>query len=161
MPTRTCASRRTTRARCLDSPCRRCQLRPISASTSRIWNSPSCPDLRLDGLTLREAHQLTGEIDVFTRAHRHHESRLTVLGNIGVPHGAVEVDTLAGFQGPRGVELQVDLYGPLEHIHELLTGVLQRLFEVLNTLRADAGENRHHALFAQVRAQVFIVIRRR
>src|SRR6476661_4662531 len=69
------------------------------------------------------AELLLGEVDQFAiqarmlgRTDREYQRAVAVLGHVGVPHRAVDVDALACLEHHRGVELHVDLDGTLEYV---------------------------------------------
>ncbi len=79
-------------------------------------------------------------------------------GDVGVAHVGVDIHRLALLQHDRVVELGVHFHASFEDVDVLLARVAHQFAELLDALRMHAGKYRDHALAAQFRAQVVVVV---
>ncbi len=104
-------------------------------------------------------HQRLHEAFVGAGADAQHDGFVAALrGDVRVAHVRIDIDRFARAEHVDVVELGVHFDAPLEHVHELLAGVMHELAELAQALRADAREHRDHAFAAQLGAQVVVLV---
>src|ERR1700722_18981671 len=98
----------------------------LASGSIVIARCGSAPLLRLRlRLISRKTDQLGREIRILARANAEHQRAFAVPGDIGMPHGAVDVDALPRGEPHRTVELQVHFDGAFDDKNEFFTFMLQ------------------------------------
>ena len=109
-------------------------------------------------LALGKADQLTGEVRVLARADRQNQSTGATARDIGMAHRAVQINSLPGGQPHSGIELEMNLDRAFEDVNELLSLVAQWRAELRDIVCPNPGQNRHHALLAQIGTQILVIV---
>src|ERR1700722_20960082 len=90
----------------------------------------------------QETDELSRKIRVLAGTYAQNERALAILCDVGMAHGAVQIDTLPGRQRDGRIELQVNLDAPFEDVHKLLPLMPDQVAEFIEWMCPDSRQGR-------------------